>query len=229
MSTKRKPQESGLAEVCIRAAKSQIERWETEGYWDHGGRYSAMFFFVRDLMGTKYLSGITDPEVVMEKISRAFPRRHPEDMNYVWDLLGFGELDDPSMEFIETWDSIKFPAHLSPLVLAFNLAIENPLSPVDGEKWTSAEFGRFISLAGWLQVVVGDEDIFLPVEQVGKYLKLSAMCISRHRSYAQKKGFLTLTEEHIPHSKASRFRSSFRKWECLEIEYEKRHFGSDVN
>jgi hypothetical protein len=107
-----------------------------------------------------------------------------------WQYFDVGR-EDAQVEFLDAWDKVRYLPGRSPLQNALLLAKEKPLSLCkEVAARRSPEYPRFISLAGWLQVCVGDQPILLPVEDVGELLGITSMTVSRYRRMAVEDGLL---------------------------------------
>ncbi len=102
-----------------------------------------------------------------------------------------GELDDFEAAFYDAWDSVRLPAGAKPLAEAHRRAKVLPLALHPGaEHRRPPGYAQFISLAGWLCVVVGSNRVKLTCDAVGEQLGVSAMTVSRYRTFAIRDGYL---------------------------------------
>jgi hypothetical protein len=103
---------------------------------------------------------------------------------------------------------VRYGPGESPLHIAATLAEQCPVSVSEvGEDRRPDAYARFIALAAWLQVAMGDRPIMLPCEKVGYQLGLSKMTISIYRTWATEDGYLALVKKH---SRANREATEFR-------------------
>jgi hypothetical protein len=125
----------------------------------------------------------------IEAIMRSWPEaRGTHD---VWKRCADVWAADARAEFYDCWPKIRCLPGRGPLGNAWRRATENPLTlPPEVRRRRGEEFSDFVSLAGWLQVVVGAQPILLPVEEVGKHLGVQAGTVSRYRRWAVEEGFL---------------------------------------
>lgn len=135
--------------------------------------------------------------------------------------------DDAKIEFLSTWEKgFRYEAGYDPLPLAFKLAREKPLtttrSKEDPELYQ--EYNWFVSIAGHLQVAMGDRNILLPVEKLGQMmwpkvpLAAAKMRVSRFRKMAEEvdKYITKVRRGHSQSGKADEFRFDVSRFQLLE-------------
>jgi hypothetical protein len=98
-----------------------------------------------------------------------------------WDAAGFAE--EEMMEFFIEWDKVHHLPGVQPVDWALRMAQERTLVPPEPRSKMKA-YARFLSLAGWLQVLVGDNPIFLPCRKIGEMLGVSHETVSTMRKLA---------------------------------------------
>jgi len=103
--------------------------------------------------------------------------------------------EDGRVEFVNTLEVARFGAGADPLDCAFNLARRHRLEPRVGTKRLN-EYAMFVSIAGWLQNIMGDRPIGLPESRIGDMLKVESITISRYRKRAMRAGLLEKVEDH---------------------------------
>ncbi len=103
---------------------------------------------------------------------------------------GGSDPEDAEAEFFDAWDSVRLPAGVNPLDEALRRARQTPLGLFQGGKERPNGYKLFISLAGWLCVVIGSDRIKLPCEAVAAVLGVTPMTISRYRKFAIVDGYL---------------------------------------
>jgi hypothetical protein len=152
---------------------------------------SAMFRFVREMMcfpfHPKYLK---DPEAVADLLEEAYLKFSIHvtvpDQYLLWE-----ELQGERQDFVDIWLQMRYPPGSDPLTVAAEEAKEKPFIPMPP---TSTLFAQVVSIAGNLQMRVGDKDIVLPQERMASVLGVSQMSISRNLALARKRGFLRIVQ-----------------------------------
>ena len=134
---------------------------------------------------------------------------------------------DARAEFVDVWSKSRFlPGH-EPLVQAsesakrLRLVLPEDVAakrPIAGGR-DESDYEFFVSLAGHLQVVVGDQAIKLPCQKLSELVGVSKMTISRYRRWALEDGFLRLTRPHRfragGQGDATEFRFDVSRWKRL--------------
>jgi hypothetical protein len=130
--------------------------------------------------------------------------------------------------FLDIWDKIRYLPGESPLEGAWERTQACPMVLRDEvlNARESEAYPRFVSLAGWLQVMMGDQDILLPVEKVGKVMGLDPSCISIFRRWAKNDGYLKEEKKSVRKVKATRFRFNVSRFPMLR---ELAQSGTQVN
>jgi hypothetical protein len=129
--------------------------------------------------------------------------------------------DDAEAEFFGGWDAIRYVVGDTPLEAALERAQRIPLrlAPEISESRPDG-YARFIALAGWLQVLMGDHNILLPVQQVGELLNCNKATVGRYCRWAIEDGYLALVAkaERNPHGrgKAARYRFNVSRFPTLK-------------
>ncbi len=103
--------------------------------------------------------------------------------------------EDGRVEFVNTLEVARFGAGADPLDCALKLARRHPLEPKVGTKRLK-KYAMFVSIAGWLQSIVGDPPIGLPEGRIGDMLEVESITISRYRKRAVKTGLMQKVEDH---------------------------------
>jgi hypothetical protein len=168
---------------------------------------SELFYLVRllkahpDLAKLTARQALTKVEQVMHewacKDRGAGAVKKADRLEYAWlKYLGAGR-EDAHAEVMDAWDKVRYLPGFSPLANAVELADRCPLRLLAETKQRRTDgYERFISVAGWLQVSMGDRDIMLPVHELAPLLDVDPMTISRYRKWAKEDGFL---REVAPH------------------------------
>lgn len=135
------------------------------------------------------------------------------------DWFGLGSMDAHA-EFIDVWTKSRFKPGHDPLEQAIDAARQLRLLP-NAETMAKRpdDYARFISIAGHLQVVMGDQPIFLPCRKLAAKMGVSDMTVSRYRRWAVEDGFLQ-TVKHAQfrsggRSDATEFRFAVDRFKAL--------------
>jgi len=138
---------------------AQIEA--KEGVWR-----SEMFEFCRVLKSCPLLAESNDLEAaeIVEKILRMRNPNEPDP----WEAE-FCDYEDAQASFTDNWNVVRFPAGM--FEKAVLLARSSPFKPAGA---ASKGYCRFLSLCAWLQRLVGEQPIFVPVGKFGDALRVSA-------------------------------------------------------
>jgi hypothetical protein len=119
-----------------------------------------------------------------------------------------GDPDDVRADFMSSWISVKWIPFHDALSNATRLAQKQPLQSSQDR---GDLYRRFISLAGALQFLVGDEkSICLPTRRLAAILKCDQRTVSRLRKFAIADGLLTMTKAHSFHSSGKSKATEFK-------------------
>lgn len=175
----------------------------------------AFFVFVRMCKGywpegKKGESAFDEVAPIVKKLGGWPPSHGGEDID--------GE--EAFTEFVTLWEKIRYRPDETPLTNAAVKAKAYPLGTLrSNKKRPLPGYDRFVSLAGWLQVSMGDKPIMLPCRGCGEVLKTTARMVSLWRQWAIEDGFLKVQQEHRYHpggkSEATVFRFDVGRWKCL--------------
>jgi hypothetical protein len=131
-------------------------------------------------------------------------------------LDGLLEDEDEPVEFLASWDKIRYLPGESPLDQAAERARREPLGlREDVER--SKGYRSFVSLAGGLQVTAGDRNIQLPCREVGKLLGVEPKSVSRYRHWAVQDGYLREVKPHV-------YRGPGKRGEATEFRFDVSQF-----
>ena len=117
-----------------------------------------------------------------------------------WEILDtWLDAEEIYFEFVCNWDAVRYRIGQSPLSNAEMMAEDHPLEPRRASKRPGflKRYARFVSIAGWLQVSMGNRPILLPVEKLGGLLGVRPMTITRYRQTALQDGYLKVVSEHV--------------------------------
>ena len=192
-----------LPVYTILADRHSLERYELAEY---PGWQSSTWEFTRLMKGHPALAQLTADEAY-EEID--------------WGLVDFDE--DEQLAFLTEWDKVRYIPGWSPLDWALMMADEKQLEPSRSARGRFQKFARFISLAGWLQVERGDENIYLPCRRVGELLGYDPKTISNMRRLAIREKLLSVAKEHsFGKREATEFRFDVSRFEILQERMSKR-------
>jgi len=151
-----------------------------------------------------------------------FLKGHPRltclDADEVFNLIPWEEFsfdEEEQMAFLTEWPRVHFIPGLSPLNWAIRMAKEKPLEPQRCREGNFSLYRNFVSLSGWLQILVGRGNlILLPVHKLPVVLGCSAKTVSNLRKVAEGDGFLEVVEKHTA-KRATRFRFDVFRFQIL--------------
>jgi hypothetical protein len=127
--------------------------------------------------------------------------------------LGGVEVGDVWAEFVNKWDRVKNPPGAGHFARAVARAQECPLDIPFGTE----TFAQFVSVAGWLQVLLWPEPIFIPIQTWAVELGCSTSAIGNYRQLAAKYGFLVLDSPYDRgRRRAAYFRFDVSRFDVLE-------------
>ena len=145
-------------------------------------------------------------------------KRHPDLRNLTgsqaaniipWQVTDFDE--DEQFQIVNEWDEIRYVAGEGPLNKAHALALQFPVPRKSNLTRRFTRYVEFLSLAGWLQVVVGEEnEIYLPQRKAAEIFGCDRSMISNLIRAAIKEGYLTVVKPHSTNA-ATRFKFEFDK------------------
>lgn len=153
-----------------------------------------------------------------------------QEMPEGWSIFQVEDDEEAYEEFVTCWSRVRYRPGYDPVETAIEKAKEYPLKPERCEKRKLEGYKFFVSVAGWLQVCMGDRDIMLPCQNMAELLteagvKCTKMSVSRWRRMAIQDGYLVVVGEHKyrPNAKgiATRFRFDVSLWDVLEGAAEK--------
>ena len=207
--------------------KAVEERYEPDG----SGWLTPVWEFTRMLKGHPDLQDVCaqDALAAVEEVfdywAKTANKSYPEQPNPPWTVEAVWEhefhtaayeciyVEDFRMELLSNWDQVRYIPGWTPLENALSKADEFPLG-VGKDELTSG-YERFVSLAGWLQVTMGDRAILLPCHKLAEVLGVQPMTISRYRRAAIAQGFLRQVKPHKVRARATEFRFDVSQFECL--------------
>jgi hypothetical protein len=130
--------------------------------------------------------------------------------------------EDAQVEFMGCWEKVRFVPGWDPLDQAIEQAKKMQLIPPTDR---TVGYQNFVSIAGWLQVTMGNRNIMLPCEKMSEHLNCTPMTISRYRRWAVEDGLVQMVKEHRFKSagggEATEFRFDTSQYKCLAQTAEK--------
>lgn len=211
-------EEAGRAEVA----------WMDEQLYDSTGNvdWKAGWHFVRllkchpELRDLKTLEALAKARAAIVRASRRLPAYRTSPGAAFNEVIGgfLGEsTDEFDAHFIRNWKAVRYLPGESPLETASHLASRHPLSTHQAKGNVLPQYRKLVSLAGWLQYVVGDRNIFLPVHKLGPLIGCSARSVSSYIRMAEEEGILERVQSHsLKSRKAHEFRFRTEYWQILE-------------
>ena len=134
--------------------------------------------------------------------------------------LGVGR-EDAEVEFLATWEKIRYLPGATPLCNAIFEAdrVPLPLDPAIASR-RSRGYTRFVSLAGYLQAMMGARAIYLPSRGVAKVLSsgdgnsVSHATVVQYVKWAVEDDYLRLLEAHTS-KQAARYVFAVERFQVL--------------
>jgi hypothetical protein len=124
------------------------------------------------------------------------------------------DLDEELLDVIlSEIERVKFAQGAGPLDWAVVMSSQYPLS--DPEDLQLEKYNKFLSIAGWLQIIRGAEPIVLPVEKLAGELGVTPQLVSNWRQRAQRQGILSEVKRYVAHKQATQFRFAVERFSIL--------------
>ncbi len=206
--------ESKDVKKCLEEAMERAcEKDENDETWR-----TPLFNLARELKADEFFGKLQAPAVI------GILRQWASDP--VWQDKFYVDFDSACSELLHLWDRIRHLPGDKPLESAKRLSDATPLTltkEIMLKRCGITTYQRFVSLSGWLQVVVGnDKPITLPCREVAALLGTDRMAVDRYRRWACEDGYLTLVSKHVwngPAGKGNRateFLFDITKWDVLK-------------
>lgn len=129
---------------------------------------------------------------------RAFNEAAPHvDRMGGWETIYSLDEEAAEIEFVSLWSKVRIGPGEEPLDLALQRAIAHPIASRPKGNRPTPKYDRFVSVALWLQEVVGDRPIMLPCEKVATLLQTTPRLVSMWRDRAVSEGWLVKTADHV--------------------------------
>ena len=159
-----------------------------------GGSNEGLFYWHLVREATRFFPPRTDPDTAFQRLKEAVEKHGTWDD--VFSECPWYDLQDLYESFAVYFKKVRYIPGREPLEQALEKADTWPLHTDRGQRFPCPKYERFISLAGWLQVTVGDMTIKLPVEKVGALLGADPKQVSRWRIMGKKDEYLTVVRPH---------------------------------
>jgi hypothetical protein len=182
-----------------------------------------LFHFVRLLKAHGDLTPLTADGgfAKVDKILQGWAKRLPaaqrrDDPWRLW--LGRGR-PDAQAEFVDIWDKVRYLPGAGPLDNADFEARRAPLK-LSAEKLKkrcyAGEYIHFVSLAGYLQVVVGPQPIYLPGQAVAELIGVEERTVRRYVAWAVQDDYLRQVQAAVRQKRATRYVFNVEAFDCLK-------------
>jgi hypothetical protein len=178
--------------------------------------HTPLFHFARFIKAHPVVAELSSDEAAerVEEVLRGW-EEFPSTKN-LWNSY-FPEAEsgeEPRLDFMVSFMKVLHVPFTDITANALRLAEETPLKPPNER---GPLYQRFISLAGWLQVLMKEKVIILPTHKLGVLLHCNPRTVSRLRTLAASDGLLELVKEH-------QFRSAGGKNEASEFRFKSEYF-----
>jgi hypothetical protein len=208
------------------AGRAEVAWMDQQTYEDTGNvEWKAGWHFVRllkchpELRDLKTLDALSKARAAVVRASQRLPlyRTLPgAAFNEVIGRFLEDTIDEFDAHFVRNWKAVRHLPGESPLETACHLANRHPLATDTAKGDVLPQYRKLVSLAGWLQYVVGDRNIFLPVHKLGPLIGCSARSVSTYIHMAEEEGILDRVESHsLKSRKAHEFRFRTDGWRIL--------------
>jgi len=124
-----------------------------------------------------------------------------------WDSLewaGVADSEEAFECFSHAWKKVRYRVGEGPLEQAIGKGETFPLKTHRGQRRRLPGYDRFVSAAFWLQTIVGDRDILLPVRRCAELLGTDKHRVKVWRDWAIEDGFLAVTQAHTFNGRGGR-------------------------
>lgn len=195
-----------------------LSEWVKHGYdshteqpgseWDHW--HSPLFYFARFVKAHPDVTELSDYEAAkqIEDLMRQW--LPPGEASNPWEhffaeVSGDGEA--ARLDFMTSWNAVRHVPFHDVLSNALRLADEKPLVPPHER---GRQYQRFISLTGWLQVLLPGKPILLPTRKLDALLGCDQRTVSRLRKLAVQDRLLVIVKQHSYRAGAKSAATEFR-------------------
>jgi hypothetical protein len=211
-------EEAGQAEVAWMDEQSSDATGSVE--WKAGWHFVRLLKCHPELRDLKTLEALTKARAAIVRASRRLPIYRTSPGAAFNEVIGgflVESTDEFDAHFIRNWKAIRYLPGESPLDTASRLASRYPLATREANGDALPQYRKLVSLAGWLQYVVGEKNIFLPVHTLGPLIGCSARSVSSYIHEAEDEGILERVKSHsLKSKKAHEFRFRTEYWPILK-------------
>lgn len=200
-------------DLCCQLDQARDENESQQEAHTYGDAFrTPLFEFVRQARGIDALADAT-PAQALEIFEAWLLLEDYDDIHEAWlsefanSLVEEPTLEDIRAEVLDLWERVKYPPGSTPPEAAWKRSQRYRLQPKNPR---SPGYVNFISLAGNLQFLQGENNILLPCHLLGRVLNVSAMTISRYCGWAKQDGFLIPVSSHEFHSSGVSRAAEFR-------------------
>lgn len=171
-------------------ASHQEQPEEERGHWQ-----SALFYFARFVKAHPAVSELSDHAAMLtvEKLLQEWDEFPSSADPWKVRFPEAADGDAARLDFMVSWNAVRHVPFRDVLANALHLADKRPLAPAYER---GRLYKRFMSLAGWLQVLLAGNSILLPTRKLAELLGCDQRTVSRLRKLAVEDGFLTPIREH---------------------------------
>ena len=157
--------------------------------------HSPLFNFARFCKAHPSITDLPDDEAMdaVEKVMYTLEDLPVGDDPWVFYFSEAEDADSARVDFMNSWSSVRHMPFQSVLQNALRLSAKTPLQPSHKR---SRLYERFISLSGWLQVLMSGTAIYLPTRTIANLLTCDQRTVSRLRKMAIRDGLLTVIKDH---------------------------------
>jgi hypothetical protein len=179
------------------AIRHTVNESEEEAYDPDQQWHSPMFAFTRLCRAHPDIRSLSDVEAMkaVEKVLDKLPLHDPITTLDPWERAFplAGDTDAIKLNFMSAWSVVR--------CIPFHDIFGSAAELAKGKSWRSAKdrgplFTRFITLAGELQLLMGNRPIMLPTRRVALHLECSPRTVTDLRRLAIKDGLLVVTQSH---------------------------------
>jgi len=209
--------------IIDQAIEDHHADYSRDDYYAEGTYHTQLWTFTR-VIRSHFGEDASPDDVFWELVVPEIERRGG------WEILDtWLDPEEIYLEFICNWDAVRYKIGETPLSNALEKAKAHPLQPRRASRYPEflARYATFVSIAGWLQVTMGNRPILLPVAKLGEILDVKPMTITRYRQTAERDSLLRVVKEHsYSRGRATEFFFDVQRFPILRG---KAQVGTDVS